>query len=114
MEGLPADSLEARRRAELRLITGLCDLFFSSGYYSLESSGLGFMSLKINDAEITRLSGRAGLSVEIFKQVCNSAIRLLGICIGMKVRNISARQKGTGLYNDFGLRFKNILGLWIK
>jgi len=75
---LPQTANRAKDMLFNRLIEGLCGLFFGSLYFSLESSGLGYVRLKTPNEVLDRLSMQAGLPVEAFGQICDSAIRVLG------------------------------------
>ena len=66
-------------RKEVR--TGLCDLFFNRLYFSMESSGLGYLKLKLDDHELENHAADAGIQqehLEYFRQICDSALRILG------------------------------------
>jgi len=78
MQGLPQETQHGRNRISHNLIIALCDLFFGRLYFSLESSGLGWLSLKIEDSIIEERSNEAGVPEDIFRDVCNSFIRVLG------------------------------------
>lgn len=71
-----AESAKNRLRGKLR--EELCDLFFRRLYLSLESSGLGYLKLRIDDNTITPYAEKTGLKVNIFIQLCDSALRILG------------------------------------
>jgi len=74
-----ADSAKTILRKEVR--AGLCDLFFSRLYFSMESSGLGYLKLRLDDRELETYAAEAGMrqeQLECFRQVCDSALRILG------------------------------------
>ena len=71
-----ADSAKDDVRTEIR--KKVCDVFFTRLYYSFESSGLGYIKLRLNDGRLTELAGRAGVSSALFREVCDSALRILG------------------------------------
>ena len=78
---IPPDAERAKNilRGEVR--KGLCDLFFSRLYFSLESSGLGYVKLRLDDHTLTTYAADAGIQQEqldIFRQICDSALRVLG------------------------------------
>jgi len=56
----------------------LCDIFFSRLYFSLESSGLGYIKLGLDKSKISARAEALGLRPELFEQACDSAIRILG------------------------------------
>ena len=68
----------AKRTIRTKLREGLCDLFFGRLYFSLESSGLGYIKLRLDRSAISAKSAVAGLSPDLFEQACDSAIRILG------------------------------------
>jgi len=68
----------ARDRIYRSLIRTLCDVFFSRLYFSFESSGLGYPKISLSHEMLRAYADRAGMDVEVFKQVCDSFIRVLG------------------------------------
>jgi Lhr-like helicase len=70
--------IRARSRIYQRLIGTLCDLFFSRLYFGFESSGLGYPKISLPVERYRFFANRAGLSLEIFTQICDSFIRVLG------------------------------------
>jgi predicted Zn-ribbon and HTH transcriptional regulator len=77
-EGLPQESQRGRDRIYRNLIIALCDLFFGRLYFGFESSGLGWLKLNVEDTRVEELSNDAGLSEDVFREVCESFIRVLG------------------------------------
>jgi hypothetical protein len=78
---LPPDADRAKNRLREEVRTGLCDLFFSRLYFSMESSGLGYLKLRLDDHELETHASEAGIpqgQLEWFRQVCDSALRILG------------------------------------
>jgi len=65
-------------RKEVR--TGLYDMFFSRLYFSMESSGLGYLKLGLDDHELETYAADTGIheNLEFFRQACDSALRILG------------------------------------
>lgn len=78
MQGLPQGSQEARNRIHDGLLAALCDLFFGRLYFGYESAGLGWLKLSIDQASLDGYAAEAGLDPEIFRQICDSYIRVLG------------------------------------
>src|SRR5690606_10855406 len=56
----------------------LAKLFFGNLFYSLEASGLGYLTVDHAAAPLENNAGRAGLSSDRFLEVINSSIRILG------------------------------------
>jgi len=77
-QGLSQDADDDRRRVRRVLNSSICNLFYSRLYFSFESSGLGWVQLPIAGDNRERLSNRVGLPEEIFQQVCDSYVRILG------------------------------------
>ena len=77
-KGLPQESQYGRNLICDKLKKPLCDLFFGRLYFSFESSGLGWLRLNIEDSVYAGLSNEAGITEDIFKEVCDSYIRILG------------------------------------
>jgi len=78
---LPPDADGAKEKIRTKIRKGLCSLFFSRLYFSLESSGLGIIKLQIEDIKLSIYATKAGIQqeqLEIFQQICDSALRVLG------------------------------------
>jgi ATP-dependent helicase YprA (DUF1998 family) len=80
-EGLPpvVDAVggpKQKIRDELR--RELADLFFSRLYFSFESSGLGFVRLRLDEGILSSRAAAAGLPPDIFRQVCEASLRVIG------------------------------------
>jgi len=68
----------ARDRIRQNLTSTLCDLFFSRLYFSFESSGLGYPKISLSEERLKVYAGQANLNVNVFEEICNSFIRVLG------------------------------------
>lgn len=80
-DGLPPDTDLAKNVLRKEVRTGLCDLFFNRLYFSMESSGLGYLKLKLGDHELETHAADARIQqehLEYFRQICDSALRILG------------------------------------
>lgn len=80
-EHLPPDAEVAKNVLRKEVRKGLCDLFFSRLYFSLESSGMGYVKLNLDDQALATYAAQAGVqqeNLDIFRQICDSALRLLG------------------------------------
>lgn len=78
---LPPDAEVAKNYLRDEVRAGLCDLFFSRLYFSLESSGLGYIKLRLDDQTLAVHATLAGIQpqdLELFRQVCDSSLRILG------------------------------------
>lgn len=75
---LPFDAQEARERIYIELLESIGELFFGRLYFGLESSGLGWAKLSLQAKDIEPFIMEMGISLEIFSQICNSYIRILG------------------------------------
>lgn len=76
--GLPTTSQSAKNKIYESLIASLTDLLFSRLYFGYESAGLGWTRLALNENNLISLSARASVSVDIFRQICDSYVRILG------------------------------------
>lgn len=77
-EDLTQDAEFAKGIIRKKLREGLCDVFFSRLYFSLESSGLGYIELRLDDSAITAKAAAIDVNPAFFKQACDSALRILG------------------------------------
>ena len=78
---LPPDADLAKNKLRKEVRAGLCDLFFSRLYFSMESSGLGYLKLRLDDSELETYAAEAGIrqgQLECFRQVCDSVLRIMG------------------------------------
>jgi len=75
---LPQESQYARDRICRSLNNALCDLFFSRLYFGFESAGLGWLKLSLDDNSLKQFADSVGLSINIFRELCDSYIRILG------------------------------------
>jgi len=78
--GLPPDTDLAKNVLRKEVRTGLYDLFFNRLYFSMESSGLGYLKLGLDDLELETHAADTGIheNLEFFRQACDSALRILG------------------------------------
>lgn len=56
----------------------MASMFFGTLFYSFESSGLGYVSINPDHPSISTAAVSAGLSRQVFLEVINSCIRILG------------------------------------
>lgn len=77
-QGLPQESQHGRDRISRSLIGALCGLFFGRLYFGFESAGLGWLRLVIDDDDLQNYASNAGLAIDIFREVCDSFVRILG------------------------------------
>ncbi|RZN33523.1 MAG: DEAD/DEAH box helicase [Methanophagales archaeon ANME-1-THS] len=78
---LPPDADPSKNIIRDEVRRGLCDLFFSRLYFSLESSGLGYVKLRLDDQSLATYAESTGIQPEnlgTFRQICDSALRILG------------------------------------
>jgi len=76
--GLSTNAEVAKMAIREKMQKELCDIFFSRLYFSLESSGLGYIKLGLDKSKISARAEALGLRPELFEQACDSAIRILG------------------------------------
>jgi len=77
-QGLPQESQRGRDRVYDNLISALCELFFGRLYFGFESSGLGWLRLAVDNNKIEELAVNADLNPDVFREACESFIRVLG------------------------------------
>ena len=77
-QGLPQESQYGRNRIIKKLRMALCDLFFSRLYFGFESAALGFPRFHLNDSQLQEFAGQAGVDVVLFREACDSFVRILG------------------------------------
>lgn len=76
--GLPQDSENAKNVIRKKVRKQLCSILFSRLFYNFESSGLGLPTIALKDSDLSEFASRAGISVDIFRQLCDSTLRVLG------------------------------------
>jgi DEAD/DEAH box helicase domain-containing protein len=77
-QDLPQEAEYARGRILNQLKASLCGLFFSRMYFSFESSGLGWVSLQLQQESLERHANSLRVDPNIFEQICDSFLRILG------------------------------------
>lgn len=87
----------------------LCDIFFSRLYYQFESSGMGFVRLRIDNNELTELAERIECDQDLLRQVCNSSIRVLGDLYRHEGSDWIRYQDDWLQYQNSSSRFKNYI-----
>jgi len=75
---LPQEAHSYRDEIVNRLNGALCNLFFGRLYFGFESSGLGYFKLSLSDDELHKLIDNIDMDIDIFRQICDSYIRILG------------------------------------
>lgn len=77
-QGLPQGAHYARQRIMENLTFALCDLFFGRLYFGFESAGLGWPKLNLDDNALQEICGSLRIDVKVFREICDSFIRILG------------------------------------
>lgn len=77
-QGLPQGAQDSRSSISNSLLRALCDLFFGRLYFGFESAGLGFPKLHLDDFQLQKSAGKAGIDVVLFWEICDSFVRILG------------------------------------
>lgn len=72
------DNPEFQEEIKRSTLVQLASLFFGNLFYSLEASGLGYLTVNHAAAPLEYNAGRAGLALDRFLEVINSSIRILG------------------------------------
>lgn len=68
----------AKNKIRRRSRAQMCDVFFSRLYFGLESSGLGYIKIRPHGVNLVDLANRVGLTEAVFREVCDSTLRVLG------------------------------------
>ena len=76
--GQSAAAVEKRELIRSKVTTEIMNVLFSRLYFGFESAGLGYACLDLSDQVWDELAGRAGLTVDIFRDLCHGCIRILG------------------------------------
>lgn len=61
-----------------RIASSVCDVLFSRIYFGFESSGLGFPCIFCAPQDVSVRAGNSGVPTQLYFNVCNSLIRMLG------------------------------------
>ena len=69
---------EFRQEVESEVLMSIARLYFARLFYSLESSGMGYVTIDEADGRVDQVSSKSNLSREIFLQTVRSSIRILG------------------------------------
>ena len=77
-QGLSQDIHIERKKILKSLPSVLCDLFFGRLYFGFESAGLGYPRLQLDDTQISRFANSVGIDPILFREICDSFIRILG------------------------------------
>lgn len=56
----------------------MANMFFASLFYSFESSALGYLTINPDTPLLSKYAGAAGLAPDVFLEIVNSTIRILG------------------------------------
>jgi hypothetical protein len=77
--GLSPDA-EQRKNTKLRakVVTEILSVLFSRLYFGFESAGLGYACLNLSEDVNRRLADSAGVDPQVFSNICDGLIRLLG------------------------------------
>lgn len=68
----------AKKTMKKAVRENVCTVLFNRLYYNFESSGLGYPKCYLNKGQLQHYSKEANLEQDIFQQVCDSTIRILG------------------------------------
>ncbi|MCW7509747.1 DEAD/DEAH box helicase [Leptospira levettii] len=69
---------EFLRRTREGTFEELANLFFGNSFYSLESSALGYLSIDETEKKIQEHAESISVSLEVYIQILNSTVRILG------------------------------------
>lgn len=77
-EGLSEIAFERRDLIRSKVRTEIMKVLFSRIYFGFESAGLGYPCLDLSDQIWEDLAGEAGLSRDVFQELCHGCLRILG------------------------------------
>ncbi len=72
-----------------RLRTEIMEAFFGPLYFGIEESGLGFAHINLQREAVAEFSTICGLQDDVFIEICNATLRLLGLLRRYKRENPS-------------------------
>jgi len=75
---LPPDAEPAKNVIRAYVRKNLCTILFSPFYLNFETAGLGYAKINLNETSIKKYAKILGVSEDIFQQICDSTIRILG------------------------------------
>jgi DEAD/DEAH box helicase domain-containing protein len=75
VEGVDDNFIKEIKKGALRKMAGM---FFASLFYSFESSALGYLTINPGTPALSKYAGIVGLPQNIFLEIVNSTIRILG------------------------------------
>jgi len=104
-QGLPQETDQERRKIRENVIESLCKTFFGGLYFSFESAGLGWLKLNLQDEKLQKYSNDLGINLDVFRQVCDSYVRLLGNGYRHEASNV--RLLGNGYRHEASIYKQN-------
>lgn len=75
VEGVDDEFIREIKKGTLRK---MANMFFASLFYSFESSALGYLTINPDTPAIAKYAGIVGLAPNVFLEIVNSTIRILG------------------------------------
>jgi len=87
----PAAVLERRMNHLLpKVAAEISSVLFARNYFSFESCGLGYPHIQISDGDAVALAAECGCPDQLFVDVCNGLIRILGDAYRFVDRSVNA------------------------
>ena len=75
----PAEVTDTRNNRLIpKVASEISSVLFTRNYFSFESCGLGFPHARLTQQQLTALSAEAGCTPQLFLDICNGFIRILG------------------------------------
>lgn len=75
VEGVDDEFIREIKKGTLKK---MANMFFASLFYSFESSALGYLTINPDTPAISKYAGAVGLAPNVFLEIVNSTIRILG------------------------------------
>ena len=109
-ENVPEVELRtANTRIRNSLLESIGELLFSRLYFGFESCGLGWAKISINDLRNNEYFKKLNISEELFIQICDSFIRILGDKYRYYPNNSSYEIPDYSGYEDFHLKLQQFI-----
>ncbi|MDG6999311.1 MAG: DEAD/DEAH box helicase [Nitrososphaerota archaeon] len=87
---LSPDGIRGREKLRDKVKYELCKVLFASGYFGFESAGLGYAKSDLELSAVSRLASGCGLSADVFRNILDATIRVMGDLWRFKVEDPNA------------------------
>ena len=70
--------IRGREKMRRKVEYEICKVLFARRYFGFEAAGLGYAKIDLSAEKITYLAGSCGLTPEVFENVVNASLRVMG------------------------------------